>query len=137
LTAVEMANSIGYCGLACNFCHFWENCAGCKSPDNNCPKRLSPEGCYQYTCCSARGLNGCWECTAFPCGNDMFAPAHGVRIKAFVRCAKEDGVAKLAEYLQRNAEQGVRYHIENTENGDYDNLDDEVQVLRLLRTGEK
>jgi hypothetical protein len=67
----------------------------------------------------------------------MFAPAHGVRIKAFVRCAKEDGVAKLAEYLQRNAEQGVRYHIENTENGDYDNLDDEVQVLRLLRTGEK
>jgi hypothetical protein len=137
LTVAKWVGHIGYCGLACDFCHLWGDCGGCQSPDNHCRKRLAPEGCYQYACCNAKGLNGCWECTDFSCSKDMFAPGHGVRIKAFVRCAREDGVAQLAWYLQRNAEQGIRYHIGNTERGDYDNLADEAEVLRLLRDGRK
>lgn len=137
LTGEEIANSISYCGLICKFCHFSDRCSGCKSDNNTCSKRLSPEGCYHYTCCKTKGLDGCWECAAFPCGKEMFAPEHGVRIKAFVRCAKEDGPAQLAEYLRRNVERGLRYHVGNTESGDYDNMEDEAQVLALLRTGVK
>jgi hypothetical protein len=137
LTVEEIRNSISYCGLVCKFCHFSDRCAGCKSLDNNCSKRLSPEGCFQYTCCKTKGLDGCWECAVFSCGKDMFAPEHGVRITAFVRCAKEEGVARLAEYLQRNVDRGLRYHVGNTEKGDYDNVEDEAQVFALLRTGEK
>jgi hypothetical protein len=137
MSGEEIAKSISYCGLVCKFCHFSDQCGGCKSPNNNCHKRLSPQGCYQYSCCSAKGFNGCWECADFSCGKDMFTPEHGIRIPAFVRCAKEDGLTKLAEYLQRNAGQGIRYHVGNTESGDYDNCEDEAQVLQLLRTGKK
>ncbi len=131
----EIANSISYCGLVCKFCHLSDNCGGCKTADNNCNKRLSPEGCYQYDCCTAKGLNGCWECSDFPCGKDMFAEGHGFRLKAFVRCAKEDGLNNLAAYLKRNAESGLEYHKNNSTSGDYDNLKNEEQVLQMLRTG--
>ncbi len=135
MTIKEIENSIGFCGLVCKFCSLSHRCTGCKSDNNCCSKRLSPEGCYQYNCCSNKGLNGCWECADFPCGKDMFSGSHGIRLKAFVRCAKEDGLQKFAEYLKRNADNGVEYHKDGLTRGDYDNLEDEEQVLRLLRTG--
>lgn len=134
MTVEEIAGSISYCGLVCKSCHFLDQCGGCKTAQNSCNKRLSPEGCYQYTCCVSKGLNGCWECAGFPCGEDMFSDGHGPRIKAFVRCIKEEGPEKLAEYLIRNAENGLLYHREGIR-GDYDGLDSEEQVLQLLRTG--
>ena len=122
--------SIAYCGLICDFCYPNGGCS-CKS-DNHCGKRLSPEGCYQYNCCTAKGLNGCWECNDAPCGIDMLAKDK-IKIRAFVRCIKEDGIDEFIKYLTRNKENGVVYHRSGIF-GDYD-LSTEEEVLQLLRKG--
>lgn len=120
--------SIAYCGLICDFCSPDGGCS-CKS-DNHCGKRLSPEGCYQYNCCTAKGLSGCWECPDSPCGIDMLAKDK-IKMRAFVRCIKEDGMDKFIEYINQNKEKGVIYHREGVF-GDYD-LPTEEEVLDLLR----
>lgn len=124
--------SIGYCGLVCNLC-FTDGRCSCKS-DNHCGKRLSPDGCYQYNCCTSKGINGCWECKDAPCGIDMMAPEK-IKLRAFVRCIKEDGIDKFIEYIKRNKENGVVYHVSGIF-GDYD-LETEEDVLKLLRYGKK
>ena len=131
MTVEDIAGTIGYCGLVCKLCGL---CDGCKSENNRCGKQSSPEGCYQHDCCIGKGLAGCWECPGFPCDKDMFA-AGNIRLKAFVRCAREDGVNKLAEYLLKNSENGIRYHRDNGLTGDYDGLESEDEVLVKLRTG--
>jgi len=129
----EVSNSIGFCGLACNLCHLADKCDGCKSDHNCCGRHLSESGCYQYNCCVEKNLNGCWECKDFPCGKDMFSDNHDIRLRAFVRCAKEEGIEKLAEYIMINQQNGILYGY----NKDYDNLGSEDIVLKLLRTGQK
>ena len=63
----------------------------------------------------------------------MFSEAHDLRLRAFVRCDKEEGPEKLAEYVLRNEENGIKYgHHQG-----YDGLDNEDLVLKLLRTGQK
>lgn len=133
MTILEVARNIGYCGLVCSLCHLKDNCKGCKSDQNSCSRRLSENGCYQYNCCVERGIEGCWECNDFCCGQDMFSESHDIRIRAFVRCAREEGVEKLAEYVLRNQENGIKYGYQQ----DYDGLGSEEAVLKLLRTGEK
>ena len=127
MTDVDI-NSIAYCGLVCGLCSEDGGC-NCKS-GNHCGKRLSPEGCYQYNCCTARNLNGCWECQDAPCGIDMLAPDK-IKMRAFVQCIKEDGVKKFIEYLDANKVKGVVYHRSGIL-GDYD-LSTEDDVLKLLR----
>lgn len=122
--------NIAYCGLICSFCYPDGDC-NCKS-DNHCGKRLSPEGCYQYNCCTSKKINGCWECADSPCGIDMLA-TDKVKIRAFVRCMKEDGVEKFIKYLAINKVNGIVYHRDGIV-GDYD-LPTEDEVLRLLRQG--
>jgi hypothetical protein len=56
-----------------------------------------------------------------------------VKIRAFIRCIKEDGLNRLAEYLAAGAESGLVYHRSGIV-GDYD-LAAEDDVLRLLRGG--
>ena len=129
----KVSNSIGYCGLICKLCHLADKCAGCKSDNNFCGRHLSNAGCYQYKCCRDKRINGCWECQDFPCDKDMFSNSHDIRIRAFVRCAKEEGVEKLAEYVLKNQQNGIIYGY----NKDYDNLGSEEAVLKLLRTGQK
>lgn len=131
ITVMEVQNSIAYCGLVCRLCHFADRCGGCKSADNCCGKRLSESGCCQYDCCTVKGFSGCWECEDFPCGKDMFSDDHDVRLRAFVRCAREEGVERLAEYVLENQRNGILYGY----NRDYDHLGSEEAVLRLLRTG--
>lgn len=122
--------AIAYCGLICDFCYPGGGCS-CKA-DNHCGKRLSEDGCYQYRCCTAKGINGCWECPDSPCGIDMLA--HGkIKMRAFVRCMKEEGVARFIEYLEKNQERGIIYHRSGIL-GDYD-LETEDEVLALLRQG--
>lgn len=121
-------NQIAYCGLLCGLCHPDGTCS-CKS-QNNCGKRLSPDGCYQYDCCTSKLINGCWECPAFPCGKDMLAP-NKIKIRAFVQCIKEDGMEKFISYLKRNQKAGIVYHRAGV-TGDYD-LPSENDVLDLLR----
>ncbi len=133
MTIEEIAESIGYCGLVCKMCKL---CDGCKSGENCCAKHVSAEGCYQYGCCNGKGFNGCWECNEFPCNRDMFAGGN-IRLKAFVRCAREEGVLKLAEYLKRNADQGIQYHKDKELTGDYDGFQSEQEVLLMLRTGKR
>jgi hypothetical protein len=121
-------NSVAYCGLICSFCCTDGRCS-CKS-DNNCGKRLSSEGCYQYNCCTSKGINGCWECADSPCGKDMLA-IDKIKMRAFVRCIKEEGIQKFIEYLEQNEKDGIVYHRTGVI-GDYD-LSSESEVLNLLR----
>jgi hypothetical protein len=58
-------NCIGYCGLACGMCRH-----GCAP---NCRGGGGAEDCVQRACCTARGLDGCWECDEFPCDKGHFA----------------------------------------------------------------
>lgn len=126
-----IAKNIGYCGLVCNLCHLAGSCGGCKSVNNQCARHLSESGCYQYNCCVTKGINGCWECEDYCCGKDMFSDSHDIRLRAFVRFAKEEGIEKLAECLWNNQQHGIRYGYKK----DYDGLGSEEAVLKLLRTG--
>lgn len=128
----QIASSVSCCGLICGLCQPPAVC-DCRA-NNHCGKRLAPSGCYQYDCCTARGLRGCWECPDAPCGRDMHA-ADKVKIRAFIACIREDGLDRFAEYIVRNVENGIVYHREGIF-GDYD-LATESAVLRLLRTGRR
>ncbi|MBN1891911.1 MAG: DUF3795 domain-containing protein [Clostridiales bacterium] len=128
----EIADSVAYCGLVCALCRPESECR-CRS-NNHCNKRLAPGGCFQYDCCTMKGLSGCWECSDAPCGKDMHAPDK-VKIRAFIRCIREDGLERFSEYIARNAERGVVYHLDGIF-GDYD-LKSEEEVLRLLREEQK
>lgn len=130
MTKIQIINSVAYCGLLCFLCQPAETCS-CRS-NNHCGKRLSPKGCFQYTCCVSKGLNGCWECPDAPCGKDMLAIGH-TKMRAFVTCIKEDGMEQFAEYIVRNESNGIVYHRKGIW-GDYD-LQSEAEVLKLLRTG--
>ena len=133
----QIKNSISYCGLICLLCRDDIECS-CRR-DNHCGKRLSLEGCFQYTCCVSKNLNGCWECPEAPCDKDMFSPIDKNRIsarrklRAFITCIKEDGIEKFSQYIINNIEKGIVYH-RNGIYGDYD-LENEEDILKLLRTG--
>lgn len=133
VTMEDIAASVGFCGLVCAYCHEADHCGGCKSTTNCCGRRLGEKGCYHYDCCRNKGINGCWECEAAPCGMDMFSEGHDIRNRVFVKCAKKEGIGKLAEYVFNNQANGIRYGW----NKDYDNLDSEEAVMELLHKGRK
>jgi len=56
----------------------------------------------------------------------MFSDSHDVRLRAFVRCAKDEGVKTLAEYVLKNQQNGIAYG----HNKDYDGLGNEEAVLK-------
>ena len=126
----ELAKTIAPCGLICSLCSEISNCKGCR--DGEACGRA--DACYQRKCCADKGIKGCWKCAEFSCGQDMFSPEHDVRLTAFVRCAKEDGVKGLAGYVLRNQDNGILYHRDKKlHTGDYDGLGSEDAVLELLR----
>lgn len=127
----EFVENMGYCGLVCSLCHEADKCAGCKSENNCCGRRLSAGGCYQYNCCVEKGINGCWECEESPCENDMFSEHYDIRNRCFVKVAKNEGIEKLAEYILKNQKIGILYGW----NRDYDNLKNEDAVFDLLHNG--
>lgn len=129
----KVSNNIGYCGLICNLCHLFGTCDGCKSSKNCCAKHLLEGECYQYNCCIKKNINGCWECIDFPCDKDMFSNSHDIRICAFVRCAKEEGIEKLIEYIVLNQKRGIKYAYQK----DYDGLSSKKEVFKLLKFGKK
>lgn len=121
---------VAYCGLVCGVCN--PNGCNCKT-GNHCGKRLSPNGCYQYKCCTDKGIKGCWECDKAPCGIDLLSPEK-IKVRAFIRCIKEDGIERFCQHIKNNQEKGIVYHRNGTY-GDYD-LSTEEDVLRLLRQAE-
>jgi hypothetical protein len=58
----------------------------------------------------------------------MFSPEHDIRLRSFVRFAKEHGVEKLAECVLINQKNGILYGWKK----DYDNLASEEAVISLL-----
>lgn len=126
-TAEEIAESIAPCGFVCGMCYntVSDSCPGCQNEDEACPIRA---------CCAARGIRGCMCCPDFPCCECNF---RGVRLRAFLRCAKEEGILALAGYLLRNARDGIHYHCGDTYVGDYDKCVTEQQVLELLHNGRR
>ncbi len=130
MNQTQLQDSIAYCGLICSLCRSDGSCF-CKG-ENHCGKRLSEKGCYQYNCCTAKELAGCWECSEAPCGMDMLAPEK-IKLRAFIRCIKEDGIDRFSQYIAANDKRGIVYHRCGI-TGDYD-LETEEAVLALLRTG--
>jgi len=124
----KVINNIGYCGLICTFCHRASECTGCSTEGNTCERRLSASGCFQYECCKEKGIRGCWECEIAPCDKDMFSPGHDLRLRAFIRFAKEHGIEKLAECVLINQKNGILYGYKK----DYDNLASEEAVIAML-----
>lgn len=124
----QQEKGIGPCGLACVLCRE-EKCPGCHA--KGCTDQ---DTCAVHRCCGEKNLNGCWECSAFPCDQPIF---QNTRTRAFVRCAKEDGLELFMKNLARNFTQGVVYHTPNDLPGDYDLPASEPEVIHLLRTGRR
>jgi hypothetical protein len=130
MDVTQLKLSVACCGLVCGLCNPEEACS-CRG-ENHCGKRLSPDGCYQYNCCRSKNLQGCWECAEAPCGKDMLGEKK-VKLRAFIRCIKEDGLDRFSCYLMENQKNGIVYHRKGFF-GDYD-VESEEDVLTLLRTG--
>ena len=123
-----LMDSIAYCGLVCGMCHMRAECDFCKNTASLCARS---EVCYQRNCCIQKGLQECWECAEFPCGEDMHGPSHDLRIRAFVAFIKAEGAEALVDCLLRNEADGIYYG----HGRDYDGKNSEEEVIRLLKTG--
>jgi hypothetical protein len=118
---------IGYCGLACCVCGENATCAGCRN--EGCEGK---EWCKNFNCCKQKGLNGCWECSEFPCRGGMLDK---MRIRTFARFIKQYGIQKLMERLEKNEHAGIIYHYEGQIIGDYDVLLTEEEIFDKLLHG--
>lgn len=128
MTNQEIIASIACCGLVCKLCHLAGECDGCKETASKCSvKSEKDKGCYHRNCCLEKGINGCWECTDFPCDNQMFIGRTSREIKGFCRCIKEDGVETFIESILANQEKGIPYGLKGY--GDKT----EAEVVKLLR----
>ena len=131
----KVEKSIAPCGLICELCSERTHCRGC----NFSRKDELECCCYQRRCCEDKKISGCWECDKFPCGKDMHdISQHGVRLIAFIRYAKENGLHKLAERIVKNEQNGIIYHRDPVNyTGDYDGFSSEDEVIELLEKGSK
>jgi ribosomal-protein-alanine N-acetyltransferase len=122
----KIKGSIAYCGLVCKLCNAGKTgeCKGC---------REKCDGCSIKECAKTRDINGCWECSQFPCEEKAFK---NKRNRVFLQCAKDEGLHSLAIYLKKNYDEGVRYHKTDGSIGDYDILDNEIEILQLLKKRE-
>lgn len=125
----DLIDSIAYCGLVCGLCHLREACDGCRNTATLCDRGAT---CVQRTCCIEHRRRGCWECPDFPCGRDMHAPPHDLRIEAFVSFIRSEGAGALIDCLLNNEARGIHYG----KGRDYDGLSGEDEVFELLRRGD-
>lgn len=117
---------LAVCGLACVLCSE-QDCPGCKM--KGCK---DTDKCSVYKCATEKGLDGCYACALFPCGEKML---QGMRTKAFNRYAQQFGKESLLEGLRVNFENGVTYHRPDGSKGDYDLPETEEDIMRLIRYG--
>ena len=115
---------LSICGLACVLCSR-EECLGCKA--QGCDK-----DCSIYQCAIRKGLDGCYQCDEFPCGENMLK---GTRIRAFNRYARDFGKDALLDRLRQNNENGIFYHRPDTLQGDYDKCKTEDEIIDLIKNG--
>ena len=114
---------IAYCGLACVLCSNTD-CSGCVS-EIACGK-----DCAIGKCAVEKGVDGCYACPDYPCGEDMLK---NKRIKAFNRYMQDFGKDALIERLCTNNQKGIAYHKPDGSTGDYDILETEDEIYELLR----
>ncbi len=122
----RMERDLALCGLACVLCSETD-CLGCKA--RGC---AMGSDCSVYKCAMGKGLDGCYQCDQFPCGEGML---QGVRNRAFNRYARRFGKEDLLNRLRINRENGISYHNPGGLKGDYDAFETEGEILRLLRFG--
>ncbi len=121
----ELIQTVAYCGLVCGVCvHATperEECAGCRSGGGS-------KDCHQRACCTAKNIQGCWECGAFPCGDGFFGDDawRGLCIGS-VQCIKAHGLEGYVDRLVARVGRSV-------ELGDYRHKSPE-EVQRLLCGG--
>ncbi|MCL1964823.1 MAG: DUF3795 domain-containing protein [Firmicutes bacterium] len=123
MTAKEIEQNYGICGLACALCGDRENCAGCLAKEDSCDVKA---------CCRSKNLTHCFLCDAYPCDKDMHK---GKRGRAFNTVARKEGLHALAAYLYANYNRGVAYHRPGGLTGDYDRCETEREVIALLKNG--
>jgi len=95
MAEADLVDLVGYCGLACNVCI---GACSCKaSPEHG------DQECFQRKCCIEKGIDGCWQCEAFPCSEGYFATTEwsGLCI-ACVQCIVEDGLARFVSLAKCN-----------------------------------
>ena len=114
---------IAYCGLACVLCSS-ADCSGCVS-EIACGK-----DCAIGKCAVEKGVDGCYACPDYPCGEDMLK---NKRIKAFNRYMQDFGKDALIKRLDANNQKGIAYHKPDGSIGDYDILETEDEIYELLR----
>lgn len=118
---------ISHCGLACVLCREDENCPGCVA------KLASGHNCPTGICATKKGVDGCYSCPDYPCGDKML---QGKRKQAFMRYAREFGKQALIDRLRINHENGIIYHTPGCLTpGDYNILETEDEIYNLLRFG--
>jgi hypothetical protein len=121
---MDREKGMAYCGLACCVCSENTTCSGCRN--EGCTDK---EWCKAFHCCKTKGLNGCWECSEFPC---EFKILDSIRVRTFAKFISEFGEDKLMDTLERNEKKGIIYHYEGKITGDYDNYQTEEEIRKLL-----
>ncbi|MEG1557115.1 MAG: DUF3795 domain-containing protein [Oscillospiraceae bacterium] len=124
---MDRKKGVAYCGLACCVCSENATCAGCQNED--CKDK---EVCKSFSCCKKKGLNGCWECSDFPCSNQMLDK---LRVRTFAKFIAEYGKERLMDALEKNEAAGVVYHYDGQLVGDYDMPKTEAEIKHLILFG--
>jgi hypothetical protein len=124
---MDREKGIAFCGLACCVCSENHDCVGCRN--EGCKDK---GWCKSYNCCKQKGLDGCWQCTDFPCPNEMFDK---LRVRTFTMFVSEFGVEKLMDCLERNEKNGLVYHYAGLLVGDYDIPTSEAEIRSLILAG--
>lgn len=116
---------IARCGLACCLCSENDECAGCEQ--GGCAQSNT---CINRACSIGKGIAGCYACM------DVCASwtVNSMRIHAFRTFIKRYGINRLLDCLERNEQLGIVYH-RNGFLGDYDDFENEEEIIRYILTG--
>jgi len=121
---IDRSKGIAYCSLACCLCGENSHCPGCRN--EGCQNKY---WCKSFNCCKQKSLNGCWECSDFPCDNPML---NKLRVRTFAKCVSEYGEEKFMDLLEKNEKAGIIYHYEGQLIGDYDKPETEEGIKQLI-----
>lgn len=97
-------NSLAPCGLICGLCKdIHRECKGCRNEGTD-------QNCFQFSCCRAKGIAGCWECESFPCGKGYLGDEkrQGIMI-GFTRCIKVVGPYKFYNDVKSKLGSSINY----------------------------
>ncbi|HQQ23155.1 MAG TPA: hypothetical protein PLH15_04890 [Spirochaetota bacterium] len=125
----ELAEYVSFCGLICRLCFMADKCDGCKADINLCEKNCSDEGCFNRSCCEAKCLKGCYDCSEiYSCTQGIFSLGDMSKIKAFSICIQEDGMDYFINAVVSNMKKGLS--VEKGKDYDGKKIDEVLEMLR-------